>query len=81
MLVLLGGNGNSSRPSAHLGPVIVVAHSAAHCVSSRDTLDLGSGRVGFDFFSEEVWEALMKSLPIRIGCHNVKEEAKRILVC
>jgi hypothetical protein len=35
----------------------------------------------FAIFGEEVWEALMKSLPIRIGCHNVKEEAKRILVC
>lgn len=45
VLTLLGGEGNGPRPSALLGLVNVVAHSAALWVSPGDTLDLGSGRV------------------------------------
>lgn len=34
-----------------------------------------------DHFGNEVGEALMEGLPIRVGCHNWKEDAKCILIC
>lgn len=34
-----------------------------------------------DSFGNKAGEALVEGLPIRVGCHNGKEEAKYILVC
>lgn len=46
VLMLQGEEGNSPRPSALLGQVSVVAHSATHWVSSGNELGLVRGRVG-----------------------------------
>lgn len=34
-----------------------------------------------DHFGNEAGEALTEGLPIRVGCHNGKEEMKCILIC
>lgn len=34
-----------------------------------------------DHFGNEAGEALTEGLPIKVGCHNGKEEAKCILIC